>query len=220
MAVPRALQENKDISEVLAMAIALRRYENQDYLGLYNMYLHFEPKMACQGLPPASPDRIHKWLNSLLAGSHNRHFVIESDYHVIGHGILCPNSSTTTELSLFLKQDFRGKHLGRELLVRLMHEACLCMHLKKVWVSVHPENGPIMRLAQQFDFKPQDSKELHFSEFILEKDVGHEVCLKSACPFYDACFPALLEDSDAAQKALDSRGNSDKIINHNQEESA
>ena len=130
MALFYAFAENYGRGAVVCMTAAIRKYENRDYLGLYAMHLHFETCHAFTGLLPKAPGTVHSWLNTLLGNHQYRHYVIESENHITGHGIICLQEADTAEILLFLSKEFQESDLGRELFLAMMHEACKGLLLK------------------------------------------------------------------------------------------
>lgn len=170
------------------MSPTIRKYENKDYLGLYAMHLHFETDHAFAGLPPKPPGKVHGWLNTLLANHQYRHYIIESEKHITGHGVLCLGEADTAEILMFLSKGFPEKDFGRELFLGMLHEACKAFHVKIIRISVQKENQPLLRLADECGFVSKTPAKTPCDNLILERGLGCAKCILDACPFYNARF--------------------------------
>jgi len=129
--------------------LILRRATPQDCDALLAMYLSFEPKGACLGLPPRKDPQ--RWLDSLSAFAN---FVILSGARIVAHGALC-NNAESGEVAVFVHQDFRGRRLGKRLLAELVEEARR-KSLKRIWGMTELDNVPMLRLARSLGFLPAD----------------------------------------------------------------
>lgn len=133
--------------ETSGPALTLRLATPDDRGALIAMYLSFEPKGACLGLPPRKEPQF--WLENLSAFPN---FVVLAGDRIIAHAALCSDTETG-EVAVFVHQDFRGKKLGKRLLVELIAEARR-MGLKKIWGMTELDNVPMLRLARSLGFSP------------------------------------------------------------------
>jgi GNAT superfamily N-acetyltransferase len=131
--------------EAPAASLALRRAGPEDREALVAMYLAFEPKGACFGLPPRGEPQV--WLDSLSASPN---FVVTHLDRVVGHAVLCGDGSAG-EVAVFVHQDFRGHGLGKMLLNELVAEARR-RGLRRVWGMTELDNIPMLRLARSLGF--------------------------------------------------------------------
>src|SRR5690606_2079177 len=92
----------------------VRPYESSDRVSLQLFYNQFEPKRAAQGLPPKDPERIARWLDSVLhQGTHLLTFL---EGELVGHALLVPTAEEgVSEYAVFLHRDHRGRGLGTAL---------------------------------------------------------------------------------------------------------
>jgi RimJ/RimL family protein N-acetyltransferase len=128
----------------------VRALEAGDRPALQAMYEDFRPRRAAQGLPPADPDRIARWLKSVLADG--LHLVIEIDGELRGHAMLLPMNAERAELANFLHQSARNRGIGTEvnrIVLALAHEA----GFRRVWLSVEPGNRPAVRSYERAGFR-------------------------------------------------------------------
>lgn len=128
-------------------AVLVRRARLADRAALREMYLSFEPKGACLGLPPRKDPEI--WLDN-LSGFPN--FVVEMAGRIVAHAALCDNCQTG-EVAVFVHQDARGRGFGKLLLAALIEEARR-RGLRKVWGTTELDNVPMLRLARSLGFSP------------------------------------------------------------------
>jgi RimJ/RimL family protein N-acetyltransferase len=132
------------------IAFMVRDYQPEDRAALDRFYLDFEPKRAAQGLPPAEPQRIAKWLDGLLAsGIHRLAF---RNGELIGHGMVMPTlRKGIGEYAVFLRADLRGRGLGTEL-NRTVVEAARQIGLDGLWLTAEPRNRPAIRSYEKVGF--------------------------------------------------------------------
>ena len=136
-----------DAPEICSPALLLRLATPDDRGALIAMYLSFEPKGACLGLPPRKEPQF--WLENL---STFPNFVVVAGERIIAHAALCSDAESC-EVAVFVHQDFRGKKLGKRLLVELIAEARR-KGLKKIWGMTELDNVPMLRLARSLGFSP------------------------------------------------------------------
>jgi L-amino acid N-acyltransferase YncA len=133
--------------ETSSPALSLRLATHDDRGALIAMYLSFEPKGACLGLPPRKEPQF--WLENLSAFPN---FVVVAGERIIAHAALCGDAESG-EVAVFVHQDYRGKKLGKRLLVELIAEARR-KGLKKIWGMTELDNVPMLRLARSLGFSP------------------------------------------------------------------
>lgn len=127
-----------------------------DLESLQRFYESFEPKRVAQGLPPSSPDRMRKWLRSVLeTGIHL--VAVREGVGLIGHAFVVPTGRPGVgEYAVFLHQDLRGRGVGTELNRAAVEEA-RAAGMKRLWLSVEPRNWAAIRSYEKvgFEFVPQ-----------------------------------------------------------------
>jgi GNAT superfamily N-acetyltransferase len=133
--------------EVSGTEFALRLATHDDRGALIAMYLSFEPKGACLGLPPRKEPNF--WLENLSVFPN---FVVVAGDRIVAHAALCADGESG-EVAVFVHQDFRGKKLGKRLLNALVEEARRS-GLKKIWGMTELDNVPMLRLARSLGFSP------------------------------------------------------------------
>jgi RimJ/RimL family protein N-acetyltransferase len=120
---------------------------------LVEMYEHFEPKRAAQGLPPAGRDRILSWLGHLQKSGEN--LVALYQDRVIGHTILCPVSPTRAEFAIFIDQEYRNQGIGTKF-TEVTLEFAREKGYHRVWLSVEVNNLCAIRVYKKRGFRMRD----------------------------------------------------------------
>ncbi|MGQ9637068.1 MAG: GNAT family N-acetyltransferase [Thermodesulfobacteriota bacterium] len=127
----------------------------EDYSCLLDMYLHFSPKPASQGLPPEDPEICQKWLKNLFSAGIN--LLARRGDKVIGHAalILDPNGKSG-EFIVFVDQNHRNLGIGTEL-TRLALKQSKQLGLESIWLTVPLTNFIAIKLYKKFGFKFVDA---------------------------------------------------------------
>lgn len=133
----RAVQEAPRIRDVLV----------EDREGLLEMYRAFEPLGEFMGLPPRHDAA--GWLERLTGCPA---VLAEEGGRVIAHGAIC-RQGESAEVVLFVRQEHRGRGLGRAMLAALIGRA-QALGLRRLWGTTEPGNVAMMRLARSFGFLP------------------------------------------------------------------
>ena len=132
----------------------VRPYHTRDRHALEHFYATFEPKRSAQGLPPADPSRIRKWLSSILPRGIHVIALAGDSADVAGHMMLVPaiGQEKCVELATFIHQSLRNRGIGttlNELAVRLARAGAN----NRIWLSVEPSNKAAMRSYEKVGFK-------------------------------------------------------------------
>jgi L-amino acid N-acyltransferase YncA len=128
----------------------VRPYSAGDLALLEVMYAGFLPKRAAQGLPPASPEGVRRWLGSVLG--EGQHCLVEVGGHVLGHAMLIPIDEETVELANFLHQTVRDRGIGTQV-NRLALGCAAAAGARRVWLSVEPSNRSAIRSYEKVGFR-------------------------------------------------------------------
>lgn len=128
----------------------LRSYRPVDRGEMERMYEDFEPKRVAQGLPPADPGPLRRWLDSVLADGD--HLVVEVEGRVTGHGMLLPFEPEGAELANFLHQSIRDRGIGTAL-NRALLQLGRDKGIRRVWLSVEPSNRRAVRSYEKVGFR-------------------------------------------------------------------
>lgn len=129
---------------------AVRDLATHDRSALLAMYESFEPKRAAQGLPPAHPAQIERWLDTVLSGG--THMLVVIDGEILGHGMLLPFQEDAAELATFLHQSIRDRGIGTTLNRQLL--AAGREHgIRRAWLSVEPSNRRAIRAYEKVGFR-------------------------------------------------------------------
>ncbi len=123
----------------------------EDYPCLLDMYLHFSPKPASQGLPPEDPEICQNWLKNLFAIGIN--LLAWRGNQVIGHAVFIPDpNSKSGEFIVFVDQDHRDLGVGTEL-TRLALKRSKQLGFESVWLTVPLTNFVAIKLYKKFGFE-------------------------------------------------------------------
>jgi RimJ/RimL family protein N-acetyltransferase len=134
--------------EIVVIELSENHFEQ-----LVEMYDHFEPKRAAQGLPPTGLDRIISWLDHLQKTGHN--LVALYRKQLIGHAMLCPVNPTRAEFAIFIQQDFRNQGIGTKL-TEVMLEFARGKGYRRIWLSVEVNNLAAIRVYKKLGFHTRD----------------------------------------------------------------
>ena len=127
----------------------------EDYECLLEMYLHFSPKPASQGLPPEDPEICQTWLKNLFSGGIN--LLAWRGDQVIGHAALIPDPHRKTgEFIVFVEQNHRNLGIGTEL-TRVALERSKRLGFESVWLTVPLTNFIAIKLYKKFGFEFVDA---------------------------------------------------------------
>ena len=142
------------------LPVTLRDKEEQPYVvrlmrpedrpALEVMYADFEPKRVAQGLPPAKPEGIVRWLDRILPDG--THLMVEIEGVVLGHAMLLPIDGERAELANFLHQTIRNRGIGTQL-NRLILSLARDGRFRRVWLCVEPGNRPAVRSYERAGFR-------------------------------------------------------------------
>lgn len=134
------------------VAFLVRGYRPADAGPLARFYRDFEPKRTAQGLPPADPARIDRWLAGVL--DVGIHLVVVREDELIGHAFIAPTDRPGIgEYAVFLHHDHRGRGIGSEV-NRVAVDAAREAGLNGLWLTVEPMNRAAIQSYRNagFDF--------------------------------------------------------------------
>jgi RimJ/RimL family protein N-acetyltransferase len=129
----------------------IRSAQDGDRAALQRMYESFEPKRVAQGLPPARPDQIARWLAGVMAGGSHL-MVVDDQDDVLGHGMILPYAPGAAELANFLHQSIRDRGIGTAL-NRALLDLARAGQIATVWLSVEPSNRRAIRSYEKVGFR-------------------------------------------------------------------
>ena len=132
-------------------AFEVREYQPSDSEDLQRFYEDFEPKRAAQGLPPDGPDRIRRWLDSVLPVG--IHLLAFRGGELMGHALVVPTRKKDIgEYAVFIRHDLRGRGIGTEL-NRAIVAAARGAGLTGLWLTVQPRNRAAIRSYEKVGFR-------------------------------------------------------------------
>lgn len=126
---------------------------------LVSMYLDFDPESRAQGLPPATEDRIENWLDVLEEGINVVAWDVDppadcwdDDDCAVGHACLLDCGDGTSELTIFVHQDYQLAGIGSRL-IRTLLGAGQAGGIDHVWLTVERSNHVAMNLYRSVGFE-------------------------------------------------------------------
>jgi len=129
----------------------VRAYLPSDRAALAAFYEGFEPQRSAQGLPPRGPDRVARWLDTVLP--HGIHLIASRGERLIGHALVVPlDRPGVAEYAVFLHQAERGKGVGTEL-NRVAIDFARTRGFQRLWLSVEPHNRAAVRSYEKVGFR-------------------------------------------------------------------
>ena len=180
---------NAGSSRQMPVRTVLRAFEESDSEKLFEMYSQFEPKGEFQGLPPRNASQIKKWLNQLREQGFYQ-FVVEVDDRIVGHAALCPSQrKTEAEVAIFVHQDYRGRGLGKQLLLGTLGFGCKKLELARVWLFVMGSNSVALRLFEEVGFRPGRGGDPLAWEIEMERPSHCAKCKGEKCVIFGEAFP-------------------------------
>jgi len=134
--------------------VLIREFRIEDKEKLIEMYGSLSNDAVRWGLPPYTRERIEGWwlsnLQSLIA------IVAFYSDKIVGHAQIYkfphPRRKGTSDVLIYLHQDFHNVGLGTAMLTRLM-ELAKKEGLHRIGLRVIADNKPAIRLYQKFGFK-------------------------------------------------------------------
>jgi len=133
--------------------IAIRAGFDRDALA--EMYADFSPESRAQGLPPVGERRIDEWLDILKEGVNVIAFHEDRDEGgriAVGHACLLDCGDGTSELTIFVHQDYQLAGIGSRLIRGLLGEG-QSQGVERVWLSVERSNHVAMNLYRSVGFE-------------------------------------------------------------------
>jgi RimJ/RimL family protein N-acetyltransferase len=177
----------------MSIRALLRTFEEPDSESLFEMYCQFEPKGEFQGLPPQTAPQIKKWLTQLCERGFYQSVIVVGDL-IVGHAALCPSQQETeAELAMFLHQDYRGRGLGKKLLLGTLNFGCKSLELHRVWLFVTGSNPIALRLFERAGFRPGPDGDPLTWEIELERLSHCAKCKGQKCTVFGEAFPMIVD---------------------------
>jgi len=118
---------------------------------LIAMYDRFEPLGAALGLPPCTPDARHHWIENVVSQIVTV-AAFSPDGQVVGHCFLAADQPESAEIAVFVRQDFRRRGVGSELVKRALDFAA-AKGVGHVWALTATENRAALQLLTTSGFR-------------------------------------------------------------------
>lgn len=140
----------RDLADKTGRPFRVRVFTPADRGPLEEMYRAFDPKRGAQGLPPGDGESIHRWLDLVLRNG--THVLVEIGGEILGHLMVIPMNTETSELANFLHQAIRNRGIGTAL-NRIALEIARADGRRRVWLSVEPSNRIAIRSYEKAGFR-------------------------------------------------------------------
>lgn len=118
------------------------------------MYDAYDPRDRAQGIPPATPAGVRRWLDGLGEALHVA--ALHGD-RAVGHAFLASGpDGRSAELAIFVDGPYQDAGIGTRLMEALLG---LGAHrgIRRVWLVVQRANGPAVRLYRKTGFRVVDA---------------------------------------------------------------
>lgn len=115
------------------------------------MYRAYDPRDRAQGIPPATPAGVRRWLEGLREALH---VVALHDERPVGHTFLAPEPGPdrSAELAIFVDRAYQNAGIGTRLMETLLGLGA-ARGVRRVWLVVQRSNGPAVRLYRKTGFE-------------------------------------------------------------------
>jgi GNAT superfamily N-acetyltransferase len=124
--------------------------DDDDFEGLVEMYVEFDPSDRAQGIPPVREDQIRTWLENIFAPDCLNVLACHGGQPV-GHATLVPDHDAH-ELAIFVLHSHQGAGIGTHLLEGLLGHA-QAEGIEHVWLTVERWNDPAISLYEKVGFE-------------------------------------------------------------------
>jgi len=145
--------------------VLIREFRTEDKEKLIEMYESLSNEAVRWGLPPYTRERIESWLSNL---QNLIAIVAFYDDKIVGHAQIYrfphPRRKGTSDVAIYLHQDFHNIGLGTAMLAKLI-ELAKKEGLHRIGLTVIADNKPAIHLYQKFGFKIEGAmKDAYFGE--------------------------------------------------------
>ena len=151
--------------------IRLTELDGEELDALEPMYRGYDPRDRAQGIPPATPVGVRRWLDGLRGALHVA--AVHGD-RPVGHAFLAPepgpdadpaagveggagaDGGRSAELAIFVDGPYQDAGIGTRLMEALLGLGAR-RGIRRVWLVVQRSNGPAVRLYRKTGFEITDA---------------------------------------------------------------
>ena len=143
---PERITRNDKSGEAFEIGVSC----DDDFSCLMEMYRHFHPKPASQGLPPEDSETCHNWVRNLFTIGDN--LLAWRGGSVIAHAALVPDTKGKSgEFVIFVDKKERNLGIGTHL-TRFTLERYRQFGFDSIWLTVNVTNYVAVRLYRKVGF--------------------------------------------------------------------
>ena len=127
-----------------------RKVTDVDRSRVMKMYRNFEPKESFQGLPPADPERLEAWVNSMLDTGFNI-VGLSFEQEPICHGAIFDIDGTRSDFIVAVSPAHQDAGIGVQL-TRIIKKVSQELGYNNIWLCVEPYNQKAKHIYQKLGF--------------------------------------------------------------------
>jgi len=142
--------------------LLIREFEADDRAALVEMYEDVDARSRTLGLPPRSQSELEHWLDSLTRGGWNLLAFERGTDRVVGHIGAAPADGDEPEFVVFVRDGYRGRGLGTELVQQAVAHAAARDH-DALGLDVARDNDLAVAVYENVGFEIDDETALDVS---------------------------------------------------------
>lgn len=131
--------------------VLIRKYDHsKDRAKLIEMYLNYDPKLRCLGLPPTSKEAIMSWIDYLAENGFT--IIAEKEDRIIGHLVIVPTEKNEVDLTIFVHQNYQNLGLGQEMM-KLIIDFCRKSGFDAITLVTERTNARAIHVYKKLGFE-------------------------------------------------------------------
>ncbi len=131
--------------------VVIRKYDHSmDRDKLIEMYVNYDPRFRCLGLPPLSKEAIKGWIDYL--GQNGFAIIAEKDGKIVGHLVIVPGERNEVDLTIFIHQDYQNLGLGQEMM-KLIIDFCRKAGFNAITLVTERTNARAIHVYRKLGFE-------------------------------------------------------------------
>lgn len=131
--------------------LIIRKYDHcKDRIKLIEMYLDYDPKFRCLGLPPTNREAIKSWIDYL--GENGFTIIAEKENKIVGHLVIVPSERNEVDLTIFVHQNYQNLGLGQEMM-KLIIDFCKKAGFNAITLVTERTNARAIHVYRKLGFE-------------------------------------------------------------------